>query len=281
MSAHLSELARFLRTRRARLTPECVGLTRTPGRRLTGLRRAEVATLAGISPEYYTRLEQGRQRHPSPEVLDALAAALRLDPDARRHLHQITARPRPGAPAVPPEVPEATVDLLRGLDAWPAYVVGPLRDVLAWNAAASWLLTDFGALPAHRRNLAWFALCDPRARELYADWEAIARGNVHRLRDALAGRSDHPLLAELAEHGGELFTQAWNEHEVRGPNTGTKRLHHPQAGPLTLAYTSYLLPGPDRLELVVMTAPPGSHEHEALHRRSAEAMSTALASSPA
>ncbi|MEU7580258.1 helix-turn-helix transcriptional regulator [Streptomyces sp. NPDC041068] len=268
MTTRPTELAQFLRTRRARLTPECVGLPRGAGRRLTGLRRAEVAALAGISPEYYTRLEQGRQRRPSPEVLDALASALRLDADGRGHLHRITSRPEASAPPAPAEAPEAALDLLRALTVWPAYLVGPMRDVLAWNEAAAWLVTDFGALPPHRRNLAWFALCDPRARELYADWETVARGNVHRLRNALAGRTDHqPLLAELALHGGQLFTDAWNEHEVRGPNTGHKRLNHPEAGPLTLAYTGYLLPGPERLELVAMTAPRGSAEHALLWSR--------------
>ncbi|WP_055566444.1 hypothetical protein [Streptomyces atriruber] len=236
-----TELARFLRTRRARLTPECVGLPRTAGRRLTGLRRAEVA---------------------------ALATALRLDADGRGHLHRITARPVPPVPSTPPEAPQAALDLLRALTVWPAYLVDPMRSVLAWNAAAAWLVTDFGALPPHRRNLAWFALCDPRAKELYADWEAVARGNVHRLRNALSGRTgEEPLLAELAASGGELFTDAWNEHEVRGPNTGHKRLNHPEAGPLTLAYTGYLLPGPERIELVVMTAPAGSPEHALLHAR--------------
>ncbi|MET8683008.1 helix-turn-helix transcriptional regulator [Streptomyces sp. NPDC004732] len=263
--ARPTELARFLRTRRARLTPECVGLPRTAGRRLAGLRRAEVAALAGISPEYYTRLEQGRQRRPSPEVLDALATALRLDADGRGHLHRITARPAPPVPSAPPEAPQAALDLLRALTVWPAYLVDPMRSVLAWNAAAAWLVTDFGALEPHRRNLAWFALCDPRAKELYTDWETVARGNVHRLRNALAGRTgEEPLLAELAASGGELFTDAWNEHEVRGPNTGHKRLNHPAAGPLTLAYTGYLLPGPEQIELVVMTAPEDSPEHALL-----------------
>ncbi|MFJ2769345.1 helix-turn-helix domain-containing protein [Streptomyces sp. NPDC087300] len=266
MTAQTTELARFLRTRRERLTPESVGLSRTPGRRLAGLRRSEVAALAGISPEYYTRLEQGRQRRPSPEVLDALAGALRLDADGRGHLHRLTARPARTERAAAPEAPGAALDLLRALTVWPAYLVSPMRAVLAWNDAAAWLVTDFGALEPHRRNLAWFALCDPRARALYEDWEAVARGNVHRLRNALAGHTgEEPLLAELAEHGGDLFTDAWNEHEVRGPNTGHKRLNHPEAGPLALAYTGYLLPGPERIELVVMTAPEGSPEHALLH----------------
>ncbi|MFJ8743067.1 helix-turn-helix domain-containing protein [Embleya sp. NPDC127516] len=268
-AAPLPDLAHFLRSRRARRTPESVGLARTGTRRLSGLRRAEVAALAGISPEYYTRLEQGRQRRPSTEVLDALARALHLDEDARRHLHRLAAGPpRPLTEAVePPLVPAATRRLLDALAEWPAYVVSPVRDILAWNAAASWLITDFAELPAEQRNFAWFAFRDPRARRLYADWPAVARGNAHRLRDAVADNPHDPrgsrLVAELTTHG-DRFVEFWGEHEVRGPTTGHKELHHPAAGPLSLDYTVYVLPGPHALELVVMTAAEDSPTHRAL-----------------
>lgn len=269
----LPELAHFLRSRRARLTPESVGLPRSGARRLPGLRRSEVAALAGISPEYYTRLEQGRQRHPSAEVLDSLASALRLDADARRHLHRLTLRAsRRGesggdAAGDPLRVPAATLRLLRTTAVWPAYVVSPVRDVLAWNDAAARLITDFAALPVPHRNLAWFAYADPYSRELFVDWHAVARGNAHRLRDALAAdphqvRGNH-LVAELAARSPE-FAAAWEDHDVRGPGTGHKVLDHPVAGRLRLDYTVYVLPGAQALELVVMTAPEDSPSYRAL-----------------
>ncbi|WP_051856259.1 helix-turn-helix domain-containing protein [Streptomyces sp. NRRL B-1347] len=142
-SSALPDLAHFLRSRRARLTPEAVDLPRSRTRRLNGLRRAEVAALAGISPEYYTRLEQGRQRRPSPDVLDALATALRLDDDARRHLHRLGTGSPPHlvAPttAEAPEVPETTLRLLDSLTLYPAHVVTPMRD-RSWTSmtARSW-----------------------------------------------------------------------------------------------------------------------------------------------
>ncbi|MFI8436163.1 helix-turn-helix domain-containing protein [Streptomyces sp. NPDC079020] len=271
----LPALAHFLRSRRARLTPESVGLPRSGVRRLPGLRRAEVAVLAGISPEYYTRLEQGRQRHPSAEVLDALASALRLDADARRHLHRLTVRaarrtgPGDGPAGDCSPVPGATLRLLRATTVWPAYVISPVRDVLAWNDAAVRLITDFAALPVAHRNLAWFAYGDPRARELFVDWDAVARGNAHRLRDALAAdphdARGNRLVAELTAHSQE-FAAAWEDHDVRGPGTGHKDLDHPSAGRLRLDYTVYVIPGARALELVVMTAPEGSPSHRALVR---------------
>ncbi|MGK5550922.1 helix-turn-helix domain-containing protein [Actinomadura kijaniata] len=270
MASPLPELAHFLRTRRARVAPQSVGLTPGGARRLPGLRRSEVAALAGISPEYYTRLEQGRQRHPSPEVLNALAAALRLNPDERRHLHRLASGPRRTAPPAPLAVPETALSLLRSVRTWPAYVVSPLRDVLAWNDAAVWLLTDFGGMAPHERNFAWFAFCDERARALFADWEAVARGNVYRLRDALAADPANPrgrrLVAELSGRDPR-FTEFWEEHHVLGPNTGRKELRHPRAGRITLDYTGYVIPGPHALELVVMTAPEGSRAHRALSER--------------
>ncbi|MFB6892492.1 helix-turn-helix domain-containing protein [Kitasatospora sp. NPDC056327] len=271
-SAAPPELARFLRARRARLTPEAAGLPRTTTRRLSGLRRAEVATLAGISPEYYTRLEQGRQRRPSPEVLDALATALQLDADARRHLHHLAAgtpaRPAGTTPALP-DVPEATLRLLDSLTPWPAHVVTPVRDVLAWNAAEAWLLLDYDELPAEQRNFAWFVFCDPRAPQLLTDWEKTARGNVHRLRHAMAADPHNErgtrLVADLTEHSTR-FAEFWEEHDVRGPATGSHGFHHPLAGRLDLDYTAYVIPGPHKLELVVLTAPEGSPTHTALTR---------------
>lgn len=260
-STPLPELAHFLRTRRAVLAPESVGLPRTSTRRLDGLRRAEVATLAGISPEYYTRLEQGRQRHPSPEVLDALAAALQLDDDGRKHLHYLAAhgsqRGDDHAQAGMPVVPETTLRLLRSLSVWPAHVVSPMRDVLAWNEASAWLHVDFATLPVEHRNFAWWVLCDPRAPKLLADWPGVVQSNVNRLRHSLAADPHNPrgrqLVADLAAQSPQ-FRALWDKHDVRGPTTGSKTFLHPDAGPLALDYTAYVIPGPGALELVVLTA---------------------------
>ncbi|MER7761660.1 helix-turn-helix transcriptional regulator [Streptomyces sp. NPDC097619] len=273
-SGEICELAHFLRSRRARLTPEAAGLPRTSTRRLNGLRRAEVATLAGISPEYYTRLEQGRQCRPSPAVLDALAGALRLDEDARRHLHRLaTAAPGPrsgpdGGPGLP-ELPEGTRRLLASLTPWPAHVVTPMRDVIAWNRAEAWLLPALLELPAAHRNHAWFVFCDPRAHALLPDWEQVARGNVHRLRHALAADPRNPrgnrLVAELISRS-RRFAEIWEEHDVRGPAEGHHAFLHAEAGRLDLDYTAYVVPGTPALELVVLTAPEGSPTHRALLR---------------
>ncbi|MCX4781695.1 helix-turn-helix domain-containing protein [Streptomyces sp. NBC_01264] len=276
-SAAQHELAHFLRSYRARLTPEAAGLPRSSTRRLKGLRRAEVASMAGISPEYYTRLEQGRQRHPSPDVLDALATALQLDDDARLHLNRLgTAGPARQADPVlvsAPSVPLATLQLLHSLGPWPAHVVSPMRDILAWNDAEAWLLFDFSELPASHRNFAWFAFCDPRAPELLAEWEETARSNVHRLRHALAAdphnERGRQLVAELSRRSTR-FAAIWEEHGVRGPTTGRHLFHHPRAGSLDLVYTAYVVPGPHNLELVVLTADEGSPTYEALQRAAAE-----------
>ncbi|MER6076230.1 helix-turn-helix transcriptional regulator [Streptomyces sp. NPDC001817] len=270
-SAALPELAHFLRSRRARLTPEAAGLPRTSTRRLTGLRRAEVAALAGISPEYYTRLEQGRQHHPSPEVLDALATALQLDNDARRHLHHLAtgnlAYQTGPAAAETPDVPGATLRLLDSLTLWPAHVVTPMRDILAWNDAESWLLFDYAELPPRHRNFAWFAFCDPRAPQLLTDWEKVARSNVHRLRHALAADPlndrGRQLVADLTAQSS-WFAKIWEEHDVRGPAAGSHGFLHRRAGRLDLEYTAYVIPGTPALELVVLTADEGSPTHTAL-----------------
>ncbi|WP_424216779.1 helix-turn-helix transcriptional regulator (plasmid) [Streptomyces sp. BI20] len=276
-SPALPELARYLRSRRARLTPEAVGLPRAGTRRLPGLRRSEVAALARISPEYYTRLEQGRQRRPSPQVLDALAGALGLDEDARRHLRRL-AEGGPPSPTEPggvtaSDVPETTLRLLDSLSPWPAHVVTPMRDVLAWNAAESWLLFDYAELPVEQRNFAWFTFCDPRAPRLLADWEKVARGNAHRLRHALAADPHNArgrrLVADLTARG-HRFAEIWEEHEVRGPATGSHGFLHPRAGRLDLDYTAYVLPGAHGLELVVLTAAEGTPTHRALTRAAAE-----------
>jgi transcriptional regulator with XRE-family HTH domain len=266
-----NELSEFLRTRRARLQPEDVGLPYFGvRRRVPGLRREELAQLAGVSAAYYTRLEQGNARNVSAAVLEAIADALRLDRAEREHLDHLAKPARRRGRAVPPRpqrVRPQLQHLLDAMDSVPAYVLGRRCDILAWNRLACALLGDFGALPPEQRNMAWLVFMEPATRELYDDWEGKARDMVAGLR-MHAGRSpDDPRLAALI---GELsvkspeFRQWWAAHDVRGTGPCTKELHHPVVGRLTLANESMVLPAdPDQL-LVTYAAEPGSASAEAL-----------------
>jgi transcriptional regulator with XRE-family HTH domain len=264
-----NELAEFLSTRRARLTPDEVGLGGAETRRrVPGLRREELARLAGVSVDYYTRLEQGRSRSASVDVLDALATALRLDDAERQHLHDL-GRPRPAQRKRRPRpqvVDPATLRLLELLDevCSPAFVLGRRLDVLAHNRMAGALITEFRELPAAQRNQARFVFFDPHARELYADWAQVARDTVAMLRFD-AGRNPHDerlsaLVGELSIHSTEFRTW-WSEHEVHRRTTGTKAYHHPLVGDLTVRYQALNPSGdPDQTLFVYSTEPRSSSE---------------------
>ena len=265
-------LGEFLRSRRARLTPRQAGLPDESGgnRRVPGLRREEIAHLAGVSVDYYVRMERGRRLNVSETVLDALSRALRLDPVERAHLFQLakpaTGRPR-RASTRPQPVRPGLRGLLRTLDHTPALVLGRRLDVLASNGMARALLTDFDALPHRERNLVRFMFRDETARSLYVHWDTHARDLVASLRRD-AGRHPHdPLLAELV---GELsvadedFRCWWADQDVHRHTHGTKHFHHPVAGPLTLDYESLTLPADPDQRLSVYTAEAGSGSEEAL-----------------
>ncbi|AUY52966.1 helix-turn-helix transcriptional regulator [Streptomyces sp. CB01881] len=268
-------LGEFLRTRRARLRPEDVDLPDFGGRRrVAGLRREELAQLAGVSVDYYTRLEQGRVGNPSEAVLDALARGLRLDPDEVRHLHRL-ARPRPArragrgpsAQQGPQPVRPMLARLLEQLTDAPAMVMGRRMDVLAWNRAASALFGDFERLTPAERNIARITFLDPASRELYADWSSCARENVAFLHLEAGRRPDDPRLAELI---GELslrseeFRRWWAEHPVQDKTSGRKRFRHPLVGGLDLAYDT-LRPADDPDQaLITYAADPGTPSDDAL-----------------
>ncbi|MCO5968953.1 helix-turn-helix transcriptional regulator [Actinoallomurus soli] len=269
-----SELGEFLRTRRGRVTPEDAGLTPVPTvRRVPGLRREEVAQLAGVSVDYYVRLERGRDVNVSEAVLDAIARALRLTDDERFHLYAL-ARPVRGRhrPQPPQRVRPSIHRILETMGDHPALVVGHRTDVLAANRMARALLTDFDALPYRERNMARFIFLDDAARSLYADWETVARSSVAALH-LYAGRHPHdPRLAELV---GELsvrdqdFRRWWAGHDVARRTHGSKRFHHPVVGDLTLNYDVLAATDdPDQL-LGVYTAEPGSPSEESLRLLSA------------
>jgi transcriptional regulator with XRE-family HTH domain len=257
------ELQEFLRIRRAKITPEEAGLPSQPGtRRVPGLRREEVAQLAGVSVDYYVRLERGRHTNVSEAVLDALARALRLNDLERAHLFQIArpsrARPRP----LPPQRVRPGLRLmLDTLTDVPVLVLGRRLDVLAGNHLAQALYTDFDALPARCRNMAWLIFLDEQVRTLHADWERDARGTVASLR-LYAGRHPHdPALAELV---GELslrdpdFRRWWADHDVFQRTHGTKRYHHAVVGDLVLGYEAFTAKDDPDQTLGVYTAEPGS-----------------------
>jgi transcriptional regulator with XRE-family HTH domain len=265
------ELRDFLRSRRARIRPDEAGLGSHAGRRrVPGLRREEVAQLAGVSVDYYVRLERGRTPNASAAVLDAVARALRLDPAERAHLFDL-AKPKPGStgrrPAPPQRVRPGLLRVLDTLTDTPAMILGHRLDVLAANPLAKALYTDFDALPHRERNLARFIFLDPTAHDLLADWETAARGTVAALRLYAGRHPDDPRLNELV---GELsvrdedFRQWWADHDVLQYTHGIKLYRHPLVGELTLAYESLTLPDDPDQALYLYTAEADSPSEHAL-----------------
>lgn len=269
-------LGSFLQARRALLEPRDLGLPDLgPRRRVAGLRREELAQLAGVSVSYYTRLEQGYSRGASPEVLDAVSRALQLNPHEREHLHRLAdaARrtPRPRRPR--PEKPDdETLDLLRTLDDVPALVLGRRTDVLAWNQLGHALLAghlDHGAPddPARRPNISRMLFLDPHTRELYADWPRKARAVIGHLRATVGKHPEDPLLAALI---GELamqstqFATLWADHRVIPCEGATYALQHPTVGAVTVTQQTLTIARSPEQSLVVCTAPPDSPTREAL-----------------
>ncbi|MHC3455970.1 helix-turn-helix transcriptional regulator [Streptomyces prasinus] len=258
-------MAEFLRSARSRLTPQEAGLDDpSPGRRrVSGLRREELAQLAGVSVDYYTRLEQGRSRSASAEVLDALATALHLDDAERSHLH-VLARRRPG-PARrrprPQRVHAATWDLLETLQQTcrPGFVLGRRLDMLAQNQLAGRLITDFQALPAAERNQARFVFLDPHARELYRDWNRVAADTAAMLRLEAGRHPDDPALSALVGDlsiRSEEFRRFWSDNKVHRRTTGTKDYRHPLVGDLTVTYQALTpVDDPDQILFVYGTEP--------------------------
>lgn len=266
----------FLMTRRGRLTPQQAGLPAWGGhRRVTGLRRPEVAMLAGVSVDYYTRLERGNLTGASEQVLTAVADALQLDEAERGHLMDL-ARAANATPAARTRVgrPRGTVRpevrwILDSITTAPAMVRNDRRDILAGNALARALYAPLYPGQSGPVNLARFTFLDPRAREFFLEWERAAADLAASLR-GVAGRS--PDDRELATLIGELttrsedFTRMWAAHDVRQHRSGLKGLRHPVVGELHLAYESMELPGDRGLSLIVYTAEPGSPAAEKLAR---------------
>ncbi|MEU6903127.1 helix-turn-helix domain-containing protein [Streptomyces virginiae] len=259
-------LGEFLQTRRSQLQPEDLGI---PGygerRRVPGLRREELASLAGVSVSYYTRLEQGQSLNASPQVLDAIARALRLEEAERLHLHDLARSSATGTGrgrrAAPERVTEATGQLLEALAHVPAIVTGRRSDVLAWNRLGHALFAghlDPGApdRPADRPNMARLVFLDAHTRDLYADWPAKARAVVGNLR-LVAGRHPddtalHALVGELSSKSTD-FASMWADHRVTACAVATYEMRHPLVGPLTVTQQTLSQGlGPDQGQNIVV-----------------------------
>ena len=234
-------LAELLRTRRDRLTPADVGLPAGSRRRTAGLRREEVAQLAGVSATYYTFLEQGRDVRPSRQVVAALAGALRLSPAERAHLFQLAGIPLAADDQDLVETVDPVVGtLVSRLDPFPAYVKGGRWDVLAANRAARALFTDWAALAPGDRNKVWWMFTDPAARKVYVEWEQEASDLLGRFRAAAARRPDDPAFTTLIERLHQASPEVrdwWPRYEVRPVGSGTKHLHHPALGDVAFQHT--------------------------------------------
>jgi transcriptional regulator with XRE-family HTH domain len=264
------ELAEFLKTRRTRVRPEDLGLEPGLRRRVPGLRREELALLAGVSTDYYQRMEQGRDVRPSEQVLDAIARALRFTPEESRHLHNLAAaasaprrQPRYGPEVVPP----TTVRLLTTMSG-PALVVGRFLDVLAWNPLAGALLGDFTRLPVRERNLL-FLFLHPQADPTCPNRKATVAELTAMLRAQVAAEPGHPraeeLIAGLTTTSAE-FAELWGRHDVEETTRGQMRVIHPLVGELNLDWDAYPMPGAPGPVLIVYTAPEGSADAERLQR---------------
>ncbi|MBX7548153.1 helix-turn-helix transcriptional regulator [Streptomyces sp. NPDC004232] len=259
-------LGEFLRARRALVRPEDVGLPGGGLRRVPGLRREEVAMLAGISSDYYLRLEQGRDRNPSVQVLEAIARVLRLDADATAHLVSL-AQDRPAAAVRPgrrsQQVPPSLLQLIDGWPRNPAYVQNRYADCLAANALATALTPNYRP----GVNVLRAVFLDPAERELRRDWEALTEEGVAVLRSEAGADAADPRLRDLVGElslRSERFRTLWARHEVRPRRGRTSHLTHPQVGDLELHSHKLSVDGTDGLTLVVFHAEPGSRSAELL-----------------
>ncbi|MER0449874.1 helix-turn-helix transcriptional regulator [Streptomyces sp. Edi4] len=267
-----TELGRFLRARRGRIRPQDVGLPAGTGiRRTPGLRREELATLAGVSVDYYTRLERGRETRPSPAVVAALGEALRLSADALQRLHELVALAGGRAPAASPD-PAHTVRksvrvMLETLRPSPAYVVSSVNGLLAANRPGLRLFPGITDWPPERRNVTRYMFLHPMGRKLYRDWERMAAHSAAHLRAMAGADPDLPALAELV---GELvmkspeFARLWERYDVRARSGGEKRFEHPEVGSMRLHFEVMAIFRTDGQRLVTYQAMPGTPDHDAM-----------------
>ncbi|MDG4874826.1 helix-turn-helix transcriptional regulator [Mesorhizobium sp. WSM4935] len=251
------ELGAFLRSRRERLSPDAAGIACGARRRTPGLRREEVAMIAGVGTTWYTWLEQGRDVRPSVEVLSALCQALRLDAAEQRHLFTLAGRQQPERRRiVPAKVEGPLLHMLQSLVLQPAYVVGPRWDVLAWNDAAVAIFGDYGQLEGDARNVIHGVFTDPHRRHLLVDWEQLARATLAAFRAESAkytGDPDFERLIALMMRSSPEFREWWPQRDVVHRLSGLKHLRHPIAGAMTFEHMSLSIDDGSDMRLIVYT----------------------------
>ncbi len=261
------ELGELLRARRATLTPADLGLPEGHRRRTPGLRREEVAQLAAISPTYYALLEQGRAAHPSRQVLDGLATALRFHDAERAYLHTLANEDTASKAdlAADEALTPGVADLVDRLDPHPTYVTGRRWDILAANQAARELWTDWTARPIGDRNLLLWMFADPEARSVFVEWDREAAAQLGRFRAAAARHLNEPDFEDLIDRLHASSPQArnwWEQHHVAPLGSGTKRLRHPELGVLVLHHV--VLQVADNPEHKLVTFAPSPHDERRL-----------------
>jgi transcriptional regulator with XRE-family HTH domain len=258
----LKELSDFLKIRRGRISPEQVGLTSGVRRRTPGLRREEVAQLAGVGVTWYTWIEQGRDVQVSIQVLEGIARALKLNLDERNHLF-LLADQSPPIDSIPPQEIVSPL-LLQALDRFganPAYITGQRWDLLAWNQAACAVFGDFEALPIQERNILWFVFMNESLRQILVDWEAHARLVLAQFRVNYSRFVGDPWFAELInnlEGVSSEFRLWWTEHDILGRTDGCKEIDHPLIGRLVLNYVVFKVADSPNLEVVMYLPLPES-----------------------
>ncbi|WP_245918842.1 helix-turn-helix transcriptional regulator [Actinomadura mexicana] len=268
MEMDRKQLADFLRRSRERLRPQEVGLTAGPRRRTPGLRREEVSLLAGMSADYYMRLEQARSPQPSTQLLGALARALRLTIDERDHLYVLAGHRPPAGPLAGEYVRPSMLYLLDRLHETPAQIIGDLGDLLAQNALAETLFGCVCTVEEPDRNIVWRWFTDPFVREAYPEEEHEPHGRRHvaQLRAAVARRGNDAAASALVERlhaASDEFTRVWDRHEVAVERTSRMKVVHPEIGPIEFDTEALLTPAEDQ-RLFVFTPPPGTDSIESL-----------------
>ncbi|WP_405059678.1 helix-turn-helix transcriptional regulator [Kribbella sp. NBC_01505] len=252
-----NQLGEFLRAHRARLTPQEAGFAGVGARRVAGLRREEVAVLAGVSADYYARLEQGRERTPSAQVVEAICRALRLEADAREHLFRL-ARLAPGVDHTGESIAPELLQTMAAFADAAAYVTNPAFRVLVANPAAAQLITP---LQGVEENVLAALFLDPFAAEFYGNWDEVVRASVSALRLSAGFTPPHPEVTSLVTRlygDSPLFRSLWDDQSVAGLTVTRKTIRHPEAGLLELSFQTFDVRSTPGQQLTVATAACGS-----------------------